>query len=267
MARSDSLIPAPEDIDHYRIFGFLIIRSAFDPRPLAEELDRVMGDGLVPPLDISGGERFRYAPMMTAETPVSLSLLDRLEPLATELLGGAVLPTRAKGVLYSGDTSWHGDSDVSLASVGIAAYLEPVKANTGALRVLPGSHRPEFARALAPMSGVAAESLPGHILETEPGDLILFDEHLFHGSCGGGLRRQWRLDFLLDPATDEAERRTRAYFADIYPANWNGGYDVDRYPSYGPEWRRSGRRAAQRLEELGVYRLADAQEAYSRSRQ
>ncbi|MGL6159282.1 hypothetical protein [Microbulbifer sp.] len=128
MARSGSLIPAPEDGDHYRVFGLLVIRGAFDPRPLAEE-------------SIGADER------------------------------------------------------------------------------------------------------------------------------GGGLRRQWRLDFLLDPATAEAERHTRAYFADIYPADWNGGYDVDRYPSYGPDWRRSGPRAAQRLEELGVYRLADAQEAYSRSRQ
>lgn len=261
--------PKPLDTTHYRTFGFLLIRGAFDPRPLAEELDRVMRDGLVPPLNISDGswQRFRYAPMMTANTPVSLSLLDRLEPVAAELLGGPVLPTRAKGVLYSGDTPWHTDSDVPVESVGIAAYLEPLKANSGALRVLPGSHRPEFARALAPMAGATAEMLPGHIVETEPGDLILFDEHLFHASCGGGLRRQWRLDFLLDPAGAGAERHTRDYFGQLYPADWDGGYDVDRYPSYGPEWRRSGRESAQRLGELGVYTLADAQESYTRSRQ
>jgi hypothetical protein len=34
---------------------------------------------------------------MTAKTPVSLSLLDRVEAVAAVVLGGSVLPTRAKG--------------------------------------------------------------------------------------------------------------------------------------------------------------------------
>src|SRR5687767_14970990 len=58
---------------------------------------------------------------------------------------------------------------------------------------------------------------------------------------------------------------TKAYFANIYPAEWDGGYDVDRYPSYGAHFRNSGRPAAAHLERLGVFDLADRQEAFSRS--
>jgi hypothetical protein len=42
--------------------------------------------------------------------------------------------------------------------------------------------------------------LPAHVIETEPGDLIVIDEHLFHASSGGAVRRQWRVDYLPVPA-------------------------------------------------------------------
>ena len=215
-----------------------------------------------------GTIRFQYVPMMSAETPVSLSFLDLLEPVAATLLGGPVLPTRAKGVLYRGDTAWHADSASAVASVGFAAYLEPLRAETGALRVLPGSHRGDFAEALRTLgaAGAPAQALPAHVVVTEPGDVIAFDEHLFHASAGGGARRQWRLDYLRDPVGVEAEDHARSYFRSIYPPDWDGGYDVERYPSYGPDWQSSRRPSVARLGGLGVYELATRQEARARSR-
>jgi ectoine hydroxylase-related dioxygenase (phytanoyl-CoA dioxygenase family) len=92
-----------------------------------------------------------------------------------------------KGTRYWGNTPWHTDSDLPIASLGVVAYFEPLRENSGALRVLPGSHRAEFADALRALgaAGKPAEKLPGYVLETEPGDLIVFDEHLFHASFGG----------------------------------------------------------------------------------
>jgi hypothetical protein len=252
------------DIAGFRTFGFVVLRRAFDPDALGAEIDWVLVQASRP----APARRFRYAPMMTAETPVSLALLDRLEAIAAALLGGAVLPTRAKGVLYHGNTPWHADSDARVASLGCAAYLEPLAAESGALRVLPGSHRDEYGKALRALgaAGAPADSLPGHVIATEPGDVIVLDEHLFHASAGGGARRQWRVDYVRDPSGAEAERDTRAYFEDIYPPDWDGGYDVDRFPSYGADWLRSGRPSVDRLKALGVYALAEAQEARARQR-
>ena len=252
----------------FRTFGFTVLRQFFEPRPLATEIDQVMHDGLVAGVSSSGETRFQYVPMMIARTPVSLSLLDRLEAVAAALLGGSVLPTRAKGVRYSGSTTWHTDSDSTLASVGCLAYLEPLGADDGALRVLTGSHHPDFRDALrgVGVEGRAVQDLPAHVVITEPGDLILLDEHLFHASFGGGTRRQWRVDFVKAPVGAEAESLTKTYFAGIYPPDWDGGYDVDRYPSYGPDWRDSPRPSVAQLEALGVYELAAAQEAFTRSR-
>jgi hypothetical protein len=261
---------APLDLAYFRAFGFTVLRGAFDPGPLSAEIDRVLREGLVAPSDVWGGGEihFRYVPMMSAETPVSLSLLDRLEAVAVTVLGGPVIPTRAKANRYQGSTPWHADSAFPVPSLGFAAYLEPLHAGNGALRVLPGSHRPEMAAALRALGaeGSPADTLPAHVVSTEPGDLIVFEEHLFHASAGGEARRQWRLDYLLDPQGPEAEAHTRAYFQSIYPPDWDGGYDVDRFPSYGPDWRASGRRAVARLEALGVYALAATQEGNARAR-
>lgn len=92
--------------DRLQTFGFVVLRQFFAPGPLATELERALGDSRGSSSQVAGGDaiRFQYVPMMTAETPVSLSLLDRLAAVAELLLGGSVLPTRAKRVRYSGDT-------------------------------------------------------------------------------------------------------------------------------------------------------------------
>ena len=88
----------------------------------------------------SGTVTFRYVPMMCERTPVSVGLIDRYAVIAAELLGRPVLPGRAKGTWYQSDTGWHRDSVGDIASLGVLAYLEPLDAATGALRVVPGSH-------------------------------------------------------------------------------------------------------------------------------
>lgn len=252
----------------FRAFGFVVLRQFFDPRPLADEIDRVRHDGLVWRVARTEEINFQYVPMMTAQTAASLCLLDRIEPVAADLLGGSVLPTRAKGVWYSGNTPWHSDSTSPLASVGFLAYLEPLGGEDGALQVVPGSHHPEFRDALSRLGvdGMADLTLPTHVVTTEPGDLILLDEHLLHASFGGRIRRQWRVDFVKAPESAEEEELTKSYFAALFPSDWDGGYDVDRYPSYGPDWRSSSRPAVAQLDALGVYQLAAAQEAFTRSR-
>ena len=256
--------------DIFRTFGFVIIRRFFDAISLGAEIDRVMKRGVASQQATHySGINFQYVPMMTAETPVSLTLLDRVGALAEAVLGGPVLPTRAKGTLYFGNSPWHTDSESPVTSIGFLAYCEPLDAESGALRVIPGSHHRQHGDAIRKL-GVNAEAavvgIPSHAAETQPGDLILIDEHLFHSSYGGTVRRQWRVDYLRVPLDAGEETNTKAYFANIYPADWDGSYDVDRYPSYGPDWRNSGRTSATHLERLGVYDLAAKQEAFVRSR-
>jgi Phytanoyl-CoA dioxygenase (PhyH) len=249
------------DITHFATFGFVVLRAAFDARPLSDEVDEALRHGSRSSF-ASTVARGRYVPMMTERTPVSLSLLDRCAELAAALLSAPVLPVRAKCVQYTGSTAWHADSERSLASIGFAAYLEPLGADDGALRVLPGSHCSDFAHALRSYPALHdVGALPGFVVATEPGDLIVLDEHLHHASAGGATRRQWRVDYVIDPVDPEQEEKVRSYYADVYALGWDGGYDAEAFPTYGSSWHSSGRACLERLTALGAHAAATAQEA------
>jgi hypothetical protein len=225
------------DVDRFLDLGFVVLRDAFDAEGLAVEMRAALvasgASSFGADVD-SGTISVEYVPMMCAQTPHSLALLDALQPVAAALVGGAVLPTRAKGVRYRGETPWHVDTRRAVASVGFAAYLEPLDAGNGALRVVP-------------RGCTAAESV---VVATQPGDVIAFDEHLLHSSTGGGARLQWRADYVRDDGD------VAGYYADIFPAEWPRTYDAAKFPSYGPSWLASSRPCVARLRALGVYDLA-----------
>ena len=85
-----------------------------------------------------------------------------------------------------------------LFAIKMAFYLDPVGRDTGCLRVLPGSHKPDsiWRNGTADPReveqwGVAPSEIPGNVaLETEPGDLVVFDHNTWHASFGGSTRRR-----------------------------------------------------------------------------
>jgi hypothetical protein len=245
----------PSFEDQFQSTGVAVLRRFFNPGPLTEEVHAALAAGLTPGHSphVGVATSFRYVPMMCEATPGSLRLLDELSETAAVLLGRPVIPTRAKVTRYLGHTKWHADSDLPVASLGFAAYLEPLTGADGALRVVAGSHKWRDPDAIPPAAGAPAAGSP---VASRPGDIIAFDEHLRHASTTPGVRRQWRVDFVVDPGDAQEEALLRAYFARIFPRGWDGGYDASRYPSYGAHWQASGRPWVDRMRNLGVYRLA-----------
>lgn len=235
--------------------GYVLLRSQVDAVALAEEHDRALREafGVARFVHGSAGNRFRYVPTMCERTPMSLALIVRFASVAAELLGCAVLPSRAKATVYRGDTAWHHDTDLPVTSLGFVTYLDPLDEHTGALQVRRGSHHRD----------AVVDRCPIVTLASAPGDLVIFDEHLWHASRGGGERRQWRVDYVADTGDDDA---LRAYFAAQYSPGWDGGYDVDRFATYGPQWRQIDPHWNARLEALGAYAAAAAEEAFVRER-
>lgn len=158
-------------MENFHELGFVVLRSASDPGPLSEEIDRAFVDGSTNAVRLlsqgSGTVAFRYLPMMCEKTPVSLGLLDQFAVVADDLLGRAVLPGRAQGTRFYGDTGWHRDSERDLASVAFVAYLERLSTRSGALQVLAGSHVDRQIKIPDPFGEDAAEL--GEMIETEPG--------------------------------------------------------------------------------------------------
>jgi hypothetical protein len=243
------------EVEQFRSQGFVVLRDAFDPAPLAAEVGDAFAHGFARrgPVNVSAEATiaFRYLPMMSERTPRSLALLDGFAAPAERLLGAAVLPVRAKTVEYHGASSWHRDTELGVASVGFVCYLEPLTAAGGALRVVPGSHR-------EPVEPAG----PGVPVETAPGDVIVLDEHLVHASQGGSVRRQWRVDYIARPTTTDEQSRVLEYFAAMFEPGWDGGYDLDAYPTYGEHWRsRCEPDVDAALAAVGAYAAAAAEDA------
>ena len=103
-------------------------------------------------------------------------------------------------------------------SLKIAFYLDPVTRDTGCLRVIPGSVHPatrssrrctkpcRSRRAAGPRSSGAspAADVPAYPIESEPGDMLLFNHRIKHSSWGGGDRRRM-FTLNMEARYDEAD--------------------------------------------------------------
>lgn len=128
------------------------------------------------------------------------SLLDhpRIEGAAASLLGDDFNYVTSDGNYYTGDTTWHSDGYHTVGKfIKVAFYLDKVTKDTGALRVIPGTHRLEMrgwealkARRSEENWGISQADVPCMVLETEPGDVLIFNHNLMHGSCGGSSQRR-----------------------------------------------------------------------------
>ena len=135
------------------------------------------------------------------------SLLDgpRIDGVVTSILGVDYGYGTSDGNYYVGDTKWHSDHlpDDPYHSLKVAFYLDPVSRDTGCLRVIPGSCHwgdkftaavnevvPVTTSSRPELWGVHGSEAPAYAIESEPGDMLLFNHKLKHSSWGGGDRRR-----------------------------------------------------------------------------
>ena len=134
-------------------------------------------------------------------------------------------------------------------------------ADSGALRVIPGSHKNPFhdevRRSLGESEPPIGE-VPAYVCKSEPGDAVAFDLRLWHGSSGGsGDRRMSTVVYYHNPKTPEQEEATRTHATKNFE-------NLERFnrpddPLFDPDWvanpQRSPRRQRwiDRMRELGFF--------------
>ena len=141
--------------------------------------------------------------------PYLCALLDdeRVEAIGAGLLGEDFNYMSSDGNYFVGDTVWHSDGyqrAPGYCSIKLAFYLDAVGYESGCLRVIPGSHKmgdayAEGVHATIATSGtnhteedwgIPGTRVPALALETQPGDLVVFNHRLKHASYGGSTRRR-----------------------------------------------------------------------------
>ncbi len=222
---------------HFNSFGFLALPKLFSPTEIA-----AITDGFERSIQKFGGGKTHDGSRRTMfggpieHLPEMCKLLDdeRILGAAGSLIGDDFNYTGGDGNYYTGDTHWHPDGSWGqLFAIKMAFYLDPVTHDTGCLRVIPCSHDPGHpvrSRGIDPnrsqeLFGVHPRDLPGSAaLETQPGDLLIFNHDTWHASFGGGARRRMFTLNLTRRARTPTDHAMQRAYTSVHSA---GGYKVD----------------------------------------
>jgi hypothetical protein len=213
-----------DQIDHFETFGFLVCQQIFT----SGEIDQIIQAvetvfATAHTSDASHSVFWEDNFIERNQHLIKLIEDDRVYLAMQDLIGDDFLYMGSEGMrgLDRGGPvhHWHADSDWSLEKLNYKRikamiYLDPLKKETGALRVIPGSHRLTFHEALRPFQeahtspdptffGLDGADVPAYVVETVPGDMVFFNQWLFHAVYGqSGRRRNIVLKFADRPTTD-----------------------------------------------------------------
>jgi hypothetical protein len=180
-------------------FGYLVL-----PGLLREEIGWITSEFTSVFIDRNlvhdPSQRTCVVPFIDSRQKLS-ALLDhpKVEGVAASLLGDDFNYVGSDGNYYSGDTAWHSDGFHRVGKfIKIALYLDPVVKDTGALRVIPGSHRVDLedswaarqARKAPELWDIAQRDVPAVSLDSTPGDVVAFNHNLMHAAFGGSNERR-----------------------------------------------------------------------------
>jgi len=230
----------------FTTFGFLCLPQALarDITWIQDEFEAVWKAR--PDIVHDGSARTTFPASFITANPRLSTLVDHPVVVGAldDLLGEGWSSYGGDGNFYAGDTGWHSDvhpntwqAKTTTPHIKVAFYLDPLTRDTGALRVIPGSHHfgDRFSQLLqeqvhgdesGPL-GVHGRDVPALALDNTPGDLMIFDHRTKHAAYGGGKRRRM---FTINnfapcrtPEQADAAREVMRIYRDQEKVNWTAG--------------------------------------------
>jgi ectoine hydroxylase-related dioxygenase (phytanoyl-CoA dioxygenase family) len=225
-ADGESFALAPQQIAYFETFGFLRVPELFrdDVGQLVSGFEEVFANQQSPRMEthehLHLDERRVIIPAFIHKSEKLRPLLDdhRVVGVVTGLMGPNYEYAESDGNLFYCESSWHPDmysAPMNQFHIKLSFYLDSLHGESGAIRMIPGTnyHRTPFARSLREnledharvkdIYGVEHNEIPSWTLESEPGDLIVWNFRTLHASFNGGERRRlFSINFReTDPGT------------------------------------------------------------------
>jgi hypothetical protein len=227
-----------DQIQFFQTFGFLCLRQFFSQAEIdsfAREAESFWEQH-----DRRGPDESRYFHggrfIEQRDRMRHLPADDRIYVPLKQLLGGDFIwaGSECNHGMQTGTNAhhWHADRpgtrELSYARIKIMLYLDPMRPENGALRVIPGSHRLPLHEDLQAFQdrheesdptffGLRGEEIPCQILTTDPGDLLMFNHCLFHSVYAkSGRRRYIALKFAARPTCDAHLDSLRKFQPDTF---------------------------------------------------
>jgi len=131
---------------------------------------------------------------------------ERLLGVARAVLGDDAEYAESDGNLAFCHSEWHADTygaPMTTRHIKLSFYLDTMRADSGAIRVLPGTHywQSPYARDVrqsfrefgksADFFGVDSTEIPAFVVDSDPGDILIWDYRLVHASFNGLDRRRF----------------------------------------------------------------------------
>ncbi len=219
----------PEQKNFFETFGFLVFPGVLkdDIEWITQEFGAVFDDK---GLEHTADKRTCIVPFIDQREKLN-TLLDHpaITGIADGLLGDDFNYVGGDGNYYTGDTGWHSDAWNDPAGyMKIALYLDPVTKDSGALRVIPGTHRIDNKDCPArdagqseKLWGIAQSEVPSVALESNPGDVVAFNHNLMHASFGGSTQRRMFTLNLCEHADTPAKIEGLQNYIGAHARFWN----------------------------------------------
>jgi hypothetical protein len=204
-----------QQVRFFRTFGFLKMPRWFadDVEAITSAFEEVFTNDSVYRVESSDVKVHGFRPRTTIPrfidqhpTLAALRHDPRIAGVARSLLGDEFEYAESDGNLFSCDTEWHCDiygAPMSIPHIKVSFYLDRLTSDSGAPRVIPGTHywtedfavglRNTFDKnvgALVPVFGVDGCGVPAVVLDTEPGDLLIWDFRTIHASYNSIVNRR-----------------------------------------------------------------------------
>lgn len=177
-----------------------------------------------------------------------------VDAILTGLLGADYNYLGSDGNYYAGDTAWHSDGWHKTGTylfAKLALYLDPLTRESGALRLIPGTHKTDTWYANQVQAGIgrsmenwamSGREVPALAMETRPGDVVVFNHNLKHAAFGGSkARRMFTINCCQRVPQDDIQELRR--YIEVHARFWNDSL-------YGPAMMAGPQRRKIHLEQV-----------------
>ena len=226
-----------DQIAQFDAFGFVFIRNLLSKKEIdliASYSQEIFDEDK----NISGEEAQQIQPFFERKSSMNQFVVDpRIYNSVKSLLGDGFLWVGSEGnVTTKSEHGWHPDrtgteNQVNYRRLKVMFYLDATTKEKGCLRVIPGSQNyemhsdiikgtdapPDSGKDADYIYGVKGRDFPAYFVESNPGDVLFFNQCLWHSVYNGFPgRRYLALKFAAKPTNSEHIEALNEYSASMF---------------------------------------------------
>ena len=231
-----------EQIAHFDTFGFVFIRNLLDESEI-NELSLYAQEIFDEHINDTGEKYPGLSPFFELNSKMDKFVVDkRVSDSVKSLLGDGFLWVGSEGnITNKSEHGWHPDrtgteNQLQHRRLKVMFYLDETTQEKGCLRVIPGSQNyqmhtdirngtdapPDSGEDADYIYGIKGRDFPAYFVESNPGDVLFFNQSLWHSVYNGFPgRRYLAMKFAAKPENNEHIESLNKYSLSMFSPHEN----------------------------------------------